>query len=93
MLEWVELRAVLTICWRQGIKRSTRSQFWMQLFSILRRNPDVFVPYMSNCGLLEHFLHYRQQVRSQVEGQLADYLAQETAHQQAEAVTLQAVSS
>lgn len=93
MLEWVELRAVLTICWRQGIKRSTRGQFWWQLFSMLRRNPEVFVPYMSNCGLLEHFLHYRQLVRRQVETQLADYLAQETTHQQAEAPTYQAVSS
>jgi radical SAM superfamily enzyme YgiQ (UPF0313 family) len=93
MLEWVELRAVLTICWRQGIKRSTRGQFWRQLFSMLRRNPEVFVPYMSNCGLLEHFLHYRQLVRSQVETQLADYLAQETNHQQAEATTLDAVSA
>jgi radical SAM superfamily enzyme YgiQ (UPF0313 family) len=92
MLEWVELRAVLTICWRQGIKRSTRGQFWWQLFSMLRRNPEVFVPYMSNCGLLEHFLHYRQLVRNQVETQLADYLAQETNHQQAEATTLDAVS-
>jgi radical SAM superfamily enzyme YgiQ (UPF0313 family) len=93
MLEWVELRAVLTICWRQGIKRSTRGQFWWQLFSMLRRNPEVFVPYMSNCGLLEHFLHYRQLVRSQVETQLADYLAQETSHQQAEATTLDTVSA
>ena len=83
-LEWVELRAVLTIFWRQGIKRSTRGQFWRQLFSILRRNSEVFVPYMSNCALLEHFLHYRQLVRSQVELQLADYLAQENAHQKAD---------
>ena len=81
MLEWVELRAVLTIFWRQGIKRSTRGQFWRQLFSMLQRNPAVFVPYMSNCGLLEHFLHYRQLVRHEVETQLAAYLVEKATHQ------------
>jgi radical SAM superfamily enzyme YgiQ (UPF0313 family) len=75
MLELVEMRAVLTICWRQGIKRSTRFQFWRQLFSVMRRNPGVFVPYLSNCALIEHFIQYRQIVRDEVEGQLAEFLA------------------
>jgi radical SAM superfamily enzyme YgiQ (UPF0313 family) len=75
MLELVELRAVFTIFWRQGIKRSTRWQFWWQLFSILRHNPSVFVPYMSNCALSEHFLEYRQAVRDEIEAQLTEYLA------------------
>ena len=75
MLELVEMRAVLTICWRQGIKRSTRFQFWRQLFSVMRRNPGVFVPYLSNCALIEHFIQYRQIVRDEVEGQLTEFLA------------------
>jgi len=74
MLDLVEMKAVLTICWRQGIKRSTRFQFWGQLFSIIRRNPKMFVPYLSNCALLEHFIQYRQSVREEVEAQLAEYL-------------------
>jgi hypothetical protein len=41
----------------------------------MRRNPAVFVPYLSNCALIEHFIHYRQIVRNEVEGQLAIYLA------------------
>ncbi len=81
MLELVELRAVLTIFWRQGIKRSTRWQFWWQLFAILRHNPSVFVPYMSNCALSEHFLEYRQTVRDEIEAQLAEYLAAESKFQ------------
>lgn len=76
MLELVELRAVLTIFWRQGIKRSTRLQFWRQLFSIMRHNSGVFVPYLSNCALIEHFLDYRQVVRAEIEGQLNEYLAE-----------------
>ena len=75
MLELVEIRAVLTICWRQGVKRNTRFQFWRQLFSVIRRNPNVFVPYLSNCALIEHFLQYRQIVGDEIETQLAEYLA------------------
>ncbi len=71
MLELIELRAVLIICWRQGIKRNTRVQFWRQLFSILRHNSRVFVPYLSNCALIEHFLDYRQTVHAEIEAQLA----------------------
>jgi radical SAM superfamily enzyme YgiQ (UPF0313 family) len=75
MLEVVELKAVLTIFWRQGIKRDTRWQFWRQLFAVMQKNPGVFVPYLSNCALIEHFIHYRQIVRDEVEGQLNEYLA------------------
>ncbi|MBD2014472.1 B12-binding domain-containing radical SAM protein [Microcoleus sp. FACHB-53] len=81
MLELVEIKAVFTIFWRQGIKRNTRFQFWRQLYSIMRRNPGVFVPYLSNCALIEHFIHYRQIVRNEVEGQLAEYLANKAQYQ------------
>ena len=77
MLELIEMRAVLIICWRQGIKRSTRFQFWRQLFSILRHNPGVFVPYLSNCALIEHFIEYRQIVRDEIEAQVAEFSAGE----------------
>ncbi|MDJ0701849.1 MAG: B12-binding domain-containing radical SAM protein [Leptolyngbyaceae cyanobacterium MO_188.B28] len=70
-----ELRAVLIICWRQGLKRNTRFQFWRQLFSILRRNRSRFVPYLTACALNEHFIDYRQIVRHDIEAQLAEYLA------------------
>lgn len=79
MLELIELRAVLIIFWRQGIKRNTRVQFWRQLFSILRHNAKVFVPYLSNCALIEHFLDYRQTVHAEIEAQLAAQTAQAVA--------------
>lgn len=75
MLGLAELKAVLTICWRQGLKRNTRFQFWRQLFSMLRHNPGVFESYLINCAHIEHFIEYRQIVRDQIEAQLADYLA------------------
>ena len=78
MLEFVEIRALLIIFWRQGMKRSTRWQFWQQLFSIMRRNPGVFADYLTSCAHIEHFLEYRQIVQAEVEPELADYLSLES---------------
>jgi radical SAM superfamily enzyme YgiQ (UPF0313 family) len=74
--EWVVVKALATVIWRQGIKRETRWKFWHHLFSILKRNPAVFEHYLSTCAHNEHFLEYRQIVREQIESQLAEYLAQ-----------------
>ena len=71
----IELRAILILAWRQGIKRQTRWQFWYQLFSILKHNPGVFESYLINCAHLEHFIEYRQIVRDEIEGQLAEFMA------------------
>ncbi|NJM18642.1 MAG: DUF4070 domain-containing protein [Richelia sp. RM2_1_2] len=73
MLKLIELRALLIIVWRQGIKRNTRFQFWIQLFLILKHNPKVLVSYISMCALLEHHIEYRQIVKNEIEGQIADY--------------------
>jgi hypothetical protein len=75
MPQLVELKALFIIIWRQGIKRNTRFQFWSQLFSILKNNPSVFVLYISICAHLEHFIDYREVVRNEIEGQIADYRA------------------
>lgn len=72
---FVEIKAILTIFWRQGLKRNTRFQFWHQLFSLLRHNPRVLESYLISCAHLEHFLDYRQIVRNDIEAQLAEYLA------------------
>jgi hypothetical protein len=74
--EWVVVKALLLVIWRQGIKRETRWKFWHHLFSILKRNPKVFEHYLAACAHNEHFLEYRQIVRDQIESQLAEYLAQ-----------------
>jgi len=73
MPELVELKALLIIIWRQGIKRNTRFQFWSQLFSIFKNNPSVLVLYIAICAHLEHFIDYREVVRNEIEGQIADY--------------------
>jgi radical SAM superfamily enzyme YgiQ (UPF0313 family) len=67
-----DIQAMLTICWRQGIKRDTRFQFWQQLLGIMRQNPGVFEHYLVACAHLEHFIDYRQIVRDEIETQLTE---------------------
>ena len=73
MPEWVALRALAIVIWRQGFKRSTRWKFWHHLFSMLRRNPAVADQYLVLCAHNEHFMEYREIVRRQIEAQLAEY--------------------
>jgi radical SAM superfamily enzyme YgiQ (UPF0313 family) len=69
-----DIKALFIICWRQGLKRNTRFQFWRQMFSIIQHNPGVFESYLINCAHIEHFIEYRQIVRDEIEAQLAQYL-------------------
>lgn len=78
-ISWKVLRAFAIICWRQGVVRDTRWMFWHHLFSILRRNPGVWEHYISVCAINEHFVAYREEVRTKIEAQLKQYLAQKAA--------------
>ena len=71
--EWVVVRALLIVCWRQGVVRSTRWAFWHHLVHILFANPSVAEQYLAVCAHNEHFLEYRDLVRRQIENQLAAY--------------------
>jgi radical SAM superfamily enzyme YgiQ (UPF0313 family) len=75
-LNWLVIRAFLTIGWRQGVLRKTRWQFWRNLWNMYRYNPGGLSSYLSTCAQIEHFLDYRQIVKEQIEAQLADFLAQ-----------------
>jgi hypothetical protein len=44
---------------------------------MMRRNPAVWEHYLIVCAHNEHFMEYRQIVRDQIEGQLAEFLARE----------------
>lgn len=76
-VNWVTIRALLTICWRQGVLRSTRWQFWSHLFSMYYHNPGGVSSYLSVCAQIEHFFEYRQIVRDEIEAQVAEFLATE----------------
>ncbi|MGP1386222.1 MAG: B12-binding domain-containing radical SAM protein [Thainema sp.] len=79
---WAAVRALLVVCWRQGVKRNTRWQFWRNLVGILRHNPRVWAHYLSICALNEHFLEYRQIVCDNLEKQLTLFLEREVAEAQ-----------
>ncbi|MFM6243455.1 MAG: B12-binding domain-containing radical SAM protein [Dolichospermum sp.] len=76
-LNWKVLRALLTICWRQGVLRNTRWQFWRNLWSMYKHNPGGISSYLSVCAQIEHFLEYRQIVRDEIEAQVAEFLKAE----------------
>jgi radical SAM superfamily enzyme YgiQ (UPF0313 family) len=69
------LSALLTICWRQGVVRSTRWKFWRNVGRIFLRSPRLVPLYFVSCAYLEHFTDYRQIVRQQIYTQLDAYLA------------------
>lgn len=66
-----ELRLFLAICWRQGVLRSTRFQYWWQLAAIALLKPRLIYDYLIALSAGEHFFHYRYQVREQLLEQLA----------------------
>ena len=82
MPNWVDIRALAIVIWRQGIKRNTRWKFWHHLFGIFRHNPAVWENYLTMCAHNEHFLEYRQIVRDEIEAQLAEFQMQEASIQQ-----------
>ncbi|GAB4214467.1 MAG: hypothetical protein OHK0012_12560 [Synechococcales cyanobacterium] len=86
--EWVILRAFLIVCWRQGVKRSTRWAFWHHLLHMIWKNPGVAEQYLAVCAHNEHFMEYRDIVRQQIEAQLAAYR-----HQQAQANSVAATAA
>lgn len=87
---WTDLRALSIIIWRQGIKRSTRWRFWHHLFGIIRHNPAVWSQYLTVCAHNEHFLDYREIVRSEIEKQLAEFQRQEAIFQAETATPVEA---
>jgi radical SAM superfamily enzyme YgiQ (UPF0313 family) len=76
-IEWVTIRALLTICWRQGFWRDTRGQFWRNLWGMWRHNPGGVSSYLAVCAQIEHFVEYRQIVRQEIEEQVTQFLAGE----------------
>jgi radical SAM superfamily enzyme YgiQ (UPF0313 family) len=77
-LKWKVLRALLIICYRQGLLRQTRWQFWRNLWNMYVHNPGGISSYLSVCAQIEHFVEYREIVRDQIEAQVAEFLKAQT---------------
>ncbi|MEA5507006.1 B12-binding domain-containing radical SAM protein [Halotia wernerae UHCC 0503] len=76
-INWVTIRALLTICWRQGVVRETRWQFWRNLGNMYRYNPGGLSSYLAVCAQIEHFVEYRQIVKREINEQVTRFLAEE----------------
>ena len=74
-IDWITVKALATICWRQGVVRDTRVPFWRNLWSLKKLNPGGISSYLTTCAQIEHFVEYRVIVKEQIEAQLAIYLA------------------
>ncbi len=74
---WLVIRALLIICWRQGFVRSTRWQFWRNLWSMYKLNPGGVSSYLVTCAQIEHFLEYRDIVRKEIQAQVEEVLIEE----------------
>ncbi len=73
-IDFKSISALLTICWRQGVVRSTRWKFWYYLGAVINRSPRLIASYFIVCANIEHFTEYRQIVRDKINAQLAAYL-------------------
>lgn len=65
-----ELTGLLTLIWRQGVKRESRWLFWRYLIRMMLERPQLLEEYLRLALLNEHFLDYREVVRDQVAAQL-----------------------
>lgn len=83
-IDWHEVRLFLSICWRQGILRSTRWRFWYQMLVIAVRKPHLFYDYFTALGIGEHFFTFRHEVKANLEEQLALFKATEPSPQTVE---------
>jgi radical SAM superfamily enzyme YgiQ (UPF0313 family) len=68
---WCDVRALLIVVWRQGIRRSTRLRFWRSLWQVARRNPGVLEQFLVVLAHNEHFMEYRAVVSREIQEQLA----------------------
>ena len=68
---WTDLRALLIVIWRQGIKRDTRWRFWRSLLKVALGNPAVLEQFLVTLAHNEHFLEYRSVVTREIQDQLA----------------------
>ena len=60
------IRAFFTVCWRQGVIRDTRFLFWRYAARMRRERPELLDAFLVICAHNEHFLLFRERVRTQV---------------------------
>lgn len=74
-------KALFKIFWRQGVVRSSRWRFWINLCRMLRLNPGGVGSYISTLAQGEHLIRYRELVRREIEQQLQSGAADAAVYQ------------
>jgi radical SAM superfamily enzyme YgiQ (UPF0313 family) len=67
----LDIRRLLRLIWKQGIKPSYRRQFWQQLYGVWQQNPSRLIRYLSLCAYGEDLILFRERFRQYREGQKA----------------------
>lgn len=67
-----EVRALLTMFFRQGVLYPSRQQFWKTLFTAARKIPERLPFFLSLCVELEHYTEYRHTIARELRRQLAE---------------------
>lgn len=65
----LDVRRLLRLVWRQGLKPSYRGQFWRQLYGVWQQNPSRLVRYLTVCAYGEDLIRFRERFRRYREGQ------------------------
>ena len=68
---WSDVRALMIVIWRQGIRRDTRLRFWRSLWRVALRNPGVLEQFLVVLAHNEHFMEYRAVVSREIQEQLS----------------------
>ncbi|NEO84526.1 MAG: B12-binding domain-containing radical SAM protein [Spirulina sp. SIO3F2] len=73
--DWAIVRAFCTLCWQYGVVEKTRFWYWRYLWQMYRINPNGISSFLATYAQIGHFMEYRQIVRTEIEGQVAAFLA------------------
>ncbi|MEP0919061.1 DUF4070 domain-containing protein [Leptolyngbya sp. DQ-M1] len=76
-MQWLEVKALFKILWRQGVVSQTRRLFWRNFFGIMRHKRSRLAEFIAVCARLEHFLDYREIVCREISQQLEEFKANE----------------
>ncbi len=60
---FIEMKAFFKIIWWQGVRTSSRRQFWTQMIGMWRQNPTRFVEYIATCAMGEDLFNMSRVVR------------------------------
>ena len=66
-----ELMVAFILMWRHGVQRSSRGIFWRSIWNLARKNPHAVRTFVICCAHFEHFYAYREEIRLDIEAQLA----------------------